>query len=76
MFKGGINSLNLSHEKIIEDEINVFYFTVKTALKYAQNDQLDILFKIRNLKKEAKDEDEESGISDNDDRSFCFALKR
>ena len=66
-FKEGVNSLDLSHEKIIEDEINVFSFTVKTALKYVQNDHLNILVKIRNLKEEAKDEDQESGISDNDE---------
>ena len=64
-FEVGVNSMNLSHDKIIEDEINVFLFSVKTALKYAPG-SLEILVKIRNLKEEAKDEDQESGISDND----------
>ena len=67
IFQVGVNSMNLSHGKIIEDEINVFTFNVKTGLRYVQNDQLNISVKIRNLKEEAKDEEQESGISDNDD---------
>ena len=50
---------------IIENE-NCFALSVKKAKRYAMKDtnQLDYTVKIRNLKDEAKDEDEESGIDD------------
>ena len=45
---------------------NAFSFNVKNGLKYAKDGILDVSIKICNLKEEAKDEDKESGISDND----------
>ena len=53
------------HDLIIEDE-NCFMLGIKKAKRYAVKDtnQVDYTVKIRNLKDEAKDEDEESGIDD------------
>ena len=54
-----------SHDFIIENE-DCFALSVKKAKKYAMEDtnEVNYAMKIRNLKDEAKDEDEESGIDD------------
>ena len=54
-----------SHDLIIEDE-NCFSLGIKKAMRYATKDtnQVDYTVKIRNLKDEAKDEEDESGIDD------------
>ena len=54
-----------SHDLIIEDE-RCFSLGIKKAKRYAMKDtnQVDYTVTIRNLKDEAKDEDEESGIDD------------
>ena len=53
------------HDLIIEDE-RCFSLGIKKAKRYAMKDtnQVDYTVTIRNLKDEAKDEDEESGIDD------------
>jgi hypothetical protein len=53
------------HDFIIENE-NCFTLSVKKAKRYAmrETNNVDYAVKIRNLKDEAKDEDEESGIDD------------
>ena len=63
--KGQVRSVVECHDFIIEKE-NCFTLSVKKAKRYATKDknQLDYTVKIRNLKDEAKDEDEESGIDD------------
>ena len=60
-----VRSVVESHDFIIENE-DCFALSVKKANKYAMGDtnQVDYAMKIRNLKDEAKDEDEESGIDD------------
>ena len=54
-----------SHDFVIENE-KCFMLGIKKAKGYAMKDtnQVDYTVKIRNLKDEAKDEDEESGIDD------------
>ena len=54
-----------SHDFVIENE-KCFMLGIKKARGYAMKDtnQVDYTVKIRNLKDEAKDEDEESGIDD------------
>ena len=58
-------SLVESHEQVIEDE-NCVVMGVKSAKKLFKHgtEQVDFSMKIRNLKDEAKDEDDESGIDD------------
>ena len=60
-----VRSVVECHDFIIEND-NCFTPSVKKAKKYAMRDtnQVDYTIKIRNLKDEAKDEDEESGIDD------------
>ena len=63
-----VRSLVESHEEVIENE-NCFIIGVKQAKKFVKEDyysikQVDFSMKIRNIKDEAKDEDEESGIDD------------
>ena len=60
-----VRSVVECHDFIIENE-DCFALSVKKAKKYAMRDtnQVDYTIKIRNLKDEAKDEDEESGIDD------------
>ena len=60
-----VRSVVECHDSIIENE-NCFTLSVKKAKRYAMRDtnQVDYAVKIRNLKDEAKDEDEESGIDD------------
>ena len=60
-----VRSVVECHDFIIEND-NCFSLSVKKAKRYATRDtnQVDYAMKIRNLKDEAKDEDEESGIDD------------
>ena len=60
-----VRSVVECHDFIIENE-DCFALSVKKAKKYAMRDtnQVDYNIKIRNLKDEAKDDDEESGIDD------------
>ena len=60
-----VRSLVESHEEVIENG-NCFIIGVKQAKKFVKEDtkQVDFSMKIRNIKDEAKDEDEESGIDD------------
>ena len=60
-----VRSLVESHEEVIENE-NCFIIGVKQAKNFVKEDtkQVDFSMKIRNIKDEAKDEDEESGIDD------------
>ena len=60
-----VRSLVESHEEVIENE-NCFIIGVKQAKKFVKEDtkHVDFSIKIRNIKDEAKDEDEESGIDD------------
>ena len=53
------------HDLIIEDE-RCFSLGIKKAKRYAMKDTNQVVYtvKIRNLKDEAKDENEESGIDD------------
>ena len=54
-----------SHEKVIENQ-NCFIIGAKNVKKFVKEgtNQVDFSVKIRNLKDEAKDEDDESGIDD------------
>ena len=60
-----VRSVAECHDFIIENE-NCFTLSVKKAKRFAMKDtnQVDYTIKIRNLKDEAKDEDEEYGIDD------------
>ena len=60
-----VRSVVECHDWIIENA-NCFALNVIRAKKYAMKDtnEVDFRVKIRNLKDEAKDDDEESGIDD------------
>ena len=60
-----VRSLVESHEDVIEKE-NCVIIGVKSAKKFIKpgTNQVDFSLKIRSLKEEAKDEDDESGIDD------------
>ena len=60
-----VRSLVESHEDVIEKE-NCVIIGVKSAKKLIKpgTNQVDFSLKIRSLKEEAKDEDDESGIDD------------
>ena len=60
-----VRSVVECHDFIIENE-NCFALSVKKAKRYAMKDtnQVDYTVKIRNLKDEAKDDSDESGIDD------------
>ena len=60
-----VRSLVESHEDVIEKE-NCVVIRVKSAKKFIkpETNQVDFSLKIRSLKEEAKDEDDESGIDD------------
>ena len=64
-YYGQARSLVESHDQVIENE-NCFVFGVKTAKKMVKQgtNQVDYSMKIRNLKEEAKDDNDESGIED------------
>ena len=64
-YKGQARSMVESHDFIVENE-KCFMLGIKKAKGYAVKDtnQVDCSVKIRNLKDEAKDEEEESGIDD------------
>ena len=64
-YKEQARSMVESHDFIVENE-KCFMLGIKKAKGYAVKDtnQVDCSVKIRNLKDEAKDEDEESGIDD------------
>ena len=50
-------------KKIIEDREDTFNVALKVLKKF----KFDFQIEVRNMKEEAKDDNEESGISDNDD---------
>ena len=60
-----VQSIAEDFDTVMEKE-NCWMLSVKKAKIYSENDtkQLKYSLKIRNLKDEAKDEDEESGIDD------------
>ena len=61
-------SLNESWKEIIANREDTFQADVETLKKFRQeNFGFDYQIEVRNMKEEAKDENEESGISDNDD---------
>ena len=64
-FYGQARPLSENYEDIIKNE-DCFVFGVTTAKKHADNvtNQLQYNIKIRNIKDEAKDDSEESGIDD------------
>ena len=64
-FYGQARSLSENHDDIIKNE-DCFVFGVITAKKHADKvtNQLQYNIKIRNIKDEAKDDSEESGIDD------------
>ena len=52
-----------SHDKVVADEL-AFDFSYVAAKKFTnENSELEYSVEIRNLKDEAKDDNEESGIS-------------
>ena len=63
-----VRSLNESWEEIIANREDTFQADIETLKKFKQDNQrFDYQFEVRNMKQEAKDENKESGISDNDD---------
>ena len=64
-YYGQVCSMVETHEKVIEDE-TCFIMGVKNVKKFVKEgtNQVDFSLKIRNLKDEAKDEEDESGIDD------------
>ena len=65
LYYGQVRSMVETHEKVIEDE-TCFIMGVKNVKKFVKEgtNQVDFSLKIRNLKDEAKDEEDESGIDD------------
>ena len=64
-YYGQVLSMVETHEKVIENQ-DCFIIGDKFALQYVKDGtkQVDFSLKIRNLKDEAKDEEDESGIDD------------
>ena len=60
-----VRSMVETHEQVIENQ-NYFIIGAKQAKRFVKEgtNQVDFSLKIRNLKDEAKDEDDESGIGD------------
>ena len=65
-FEGQVLSLDLSHEHIIREESTfvISQSQIKKILEEYDQEYLPIQVSIRNLKEEAKNENEESGVSD------------
>ena len=65
-----VRSLNESFKEVIVNQADTFMVGYKTAMTFRnEKNFLTYHFKLRSLKDEAKDDNEESGISDNDDNA-------
>ena len=64
-YYGQVRSMVETHEQVIKNQ-DCFIIGDKNALKFVKEGtkQVDFSLKIRNLKDEAKDDEEESGIDD------------
>ena len=66
-YEGPVVSLDVDYETVIENG-NCFWIGTESSLESFKTEDgfVHIPIEIRNLKEEAKDDDEESGISDED----------
>ena len=68
-FCGQVKSLDESFEEVLAGQVDMFVVTSKTAIMFRNEDgSLNFQIKLRSFKEEAKDDNEESGISDNDEK--------
>ena len=64
-----VRSLNESPKTIIENEGDTFMLGLNAAKMFKnENEKVKYELQIRNMKEEAKDDDNESGISDNEEK--------